>query len=83
MFFIEFQPSLNLSYHLVRFLYNRCVNLVLNMQNYTNLGILGSVVPVPYTFYMVVPVPLVSVSVPVGFCWVVPVPPCFGTGTTL
>ena len=59
------------------------------MKNYSNLGILGSVVPVPLcsvplpnTFCKVVPVPLVSVPVPIGFSWVVPVPPCFGTGTT-
>ena len=61
--------------------------LGLNMQNYTNLGILGSVVPVSLcsvpvqnTFCKVVPVPLVSVPVPIVLCWVVPVPPCFGTG---
>ena len=59
------------------------------MQNYTNLGILGSVVLVPLcsvlvpnTFCKVVPVPLVSVPVLIGFCWVVPVPPYFGTGTS-
>ena len=59
------------------------------MRNHQNMGILGSVVPVPLclvpvpnTFYMVVPVPLVSVPVPVRFYWVVPLPPYFGTGTT-
>ena len=58
------------------------------MQNHNNLGILEAVVPiqlcsvpVPNAFCKGVLVPLVSVLVPIGFCWVVPVPPCFGTGT--
>ena len=65
------------------------MNLGLIIQNYKNMGILDTVVPVPlcsvpvpYTLCMVVPVPLVSVPVPIGFCMVVPIPPCFGTGTT-